>query len=269
MRIRFNFNKLNYLRGVAIALALSTPFALTGCSKKADCDVSGSHAHLYKNESGYVRYIDKEYLSYEGYERSNEYIPIEGEESLYKFLDKKDLMRIDDNLELIQQVQESNEDYTEYRYKYTYMQPIPHIMRTGKTTTVFYTYISHTRYSWTSDPNHSRLTGETRLCHHMYVAYKVEQDENGKYVLIPSPDVEDLTTVMDEYPYIKKTYIKIVTSDGKEASYEDGKQEDMSEEEKRRAEEYDATHSVEPTAQSHFHTEEKGMSLVKRYTYRT
>ena len=133
----------------------------------------------------------------------------------------------------------------------------------------FYTYISHTRYSWTSDPNHSRLTGETRLCYHMYVAYKVEQDENGKYVLIPSPDVEDLTTVMDEYPYIKKTYVKIVTSDGKEASYEDGKQEDMSEEEKRRAEEYDSTRCVEPTAQSQFHPGEKGMSLVKRYTYRT
>lgn len=269
MRIKFNFDKLNCLRGVALVLALSTPFALAGCGKKADCDVSGSHAHLYKNESGYVRYIDKEFLSYEGYDRSDEHISIEGEESLYKFLDKKDLMRIVDNLELIKQVQESNEDYTEYRYKYTYMQPIPHIRRVGKVTTTYYTYIPHTKYSWTSDPNHSRLTGETRLCHHQYVAYKIEKDEKGKYVLIPSPQVDDITTVMDEYPYIGKKYCIIVTMDGKEADYEDGKQEDMSPEDKSRAEEYDATRGVEPTAQSQSYTEEKGMSLVKRYIART
>lgn len=34
--------------------------SLTGCGKKADCNGNGSHAHLYKNEKGYVRYIDKE-----------------------------------------------------------------------------------------------------------------------------------------------------------------------------------------------------------------
>ncbi len=266
MNIKFNFNKLNCLRGVALALALSTPFALTGCGKKADCNVSGSHAHLYQNESGYIRYIDKEYLTYEGYSRSDEYVSIEGEEDLYKFLDKKDLMRIDDNLELIQQVQEEQTDYTEYRYRYTYMQPIPHTRRIGKVTTTYFTYIPHTRYSWTSNPNRSRLTGETRVCHHVYVAYKIEKNEKGKYVLIPSPDVEDLTTVMDEYPYVKKTFYKVVTMDGKEADYEDGKQEDLSPDEQKRADEYDAKNGVEESVQPQAYTEEKGMSLTKRYT---
>lgn len=260
-------NKVNVKRFLSLSGAvLVLVGSLTACGKKAECNVEGSHAHLYKNDKGYIRYIDKEYLTYEDYSRNEEYIDIEGQEDLYKFLRKKDLMRIDDNLDLILATQESQEDYIEYRYKYTHMQPIPHFRKIGKTSSVYYTYIPQTRYSWTSDPNHSRLTGETRVCHHVYVAYKIEKNEKGKYVLIPSPDVEDLSTVMDEYPYVKKTYYKIVTSDGVEADYEDGKQEDMSEEEKRRADEYDATHEAEPQA---YVPEEKGKSLVKELTYTT
>ena len=48
--------------------------------------------------------------------------------------------------------------------------------------------------------------------------------------------------------------------------YEDGKQEDMTDEEKRRADEYDATQGEEPIVQNQSYTEEKGKSLVKRYT---
>ncbi len=259
MNFKFNIKKLVSMKGMALVLvAASVSTSLVGCGKKVDCKIDGSHAHLYTNNEGYIRYIDKEYLNYDGYTRNDEYISIEGEEDLYKFLDKKDLMRIDDNIKTIQAIQESNEDYTEYRYKYTYLQPIPHTMRVGKTTTTYFTYISRTRYSWTSDPNHSKLTGETRLCHYTYVAYKVEKDEKGKYVLIPSENVDDLTTIMEEYPYINKNYIKVVTKDGVEADYEDGKQEELSEEDKRRAEEYDSTH-VDENVQ----TEEKGKSLTK------
>ena len=263
MNIRINWKKFFGLRGVSLALAVVMAASMTGCGKKADCDVKGSHAHLYKNEKGYVRYIDKEYLTYEGYSRNEQYVDIEGNEALYKFLDKKDLMKIEDNLDLILAIQEENQDYTEYRYKYTYMQPIPHIMRVGKVTTTYFTYIPHTRYSWTKDPNHSRLTGETRECHYVYVAYKIEKDEDGKYVLIPSADVDDLRDVMEEYPYIKKSYSKVVTLDGKEADYEDGKQEDLSEDDKKRADEYDSEHKDELQVEEQSKTEEKGRSLVK------
>ena len=260
-------NKVNVKRFLSLSGAMLVLVgSLTACGKKAECNVGGSHAHLYKNDEGYIRYIDKEYLSYDGYLRNEEYIDIEGQEDLYKFLRKKELMRIDDNLDLILATQESQEDYIEYRYRYTHMQPIPHFRRIGKMSSIYYTFIPQTRHSWTTDPNHPRLTGETRVCHHVYVAYKVEMDEKGKYVLIPSPDVEDLTTVMDEYPYVMKTYYKIVTPDGVETDYEDGKQEDMSEEEKRRADEYDATNGVEPQA---YVPEEKGKSLAKELTYTT
>lgn len=264
--LQVNNEKFNSLKGLALALALVTPMMLTGCSKKADCAVTVPHAHLYTNEAGYDRYVPKENLRFEGYDRQEEYISIEGYEDLYKFLTKKDLLRIDDNLDLIKQIQEQQVDYTEYRYKYTYMQPIPHTMKVGKTTTTYFTYIPQTRYSWTSDPNHSRLTGDTRLCHYVYVGYKVEKNEKGKYVLVESPAVDDLTTIMDEYPYFKTKFYYVVTSDGKAADYEDGKQEDMSEEEKQRADEYEEENpevTVEPQA---YHQEEKGKTFVKSYT---
>jgi hypothetical protein len=260
MNIKLNLKKCLSLKGVALVLVLTTATtSLTGCGKKADCNISDSHAHLYTNEQGYIRYIDKEYLSYEGYERNEEYITIEGEEDLYRFMDKKNLMRISDNLDVILNTQEQNVDYTEYRYRYTYMQPIPHTRKVGKTTTTYFTYIPVTRYSWTSNPNHSRLTGETRLCHYVYVAYKIEKNEKGKYVLIPSEQVDDIREVMDEYPYISKKYIKVVNINGEEVDYEDGKEEELTEEEQNRIEEYEES---QPTA----YYEEKGKTLTKTYT---
>ena len=232
---KINLNK----KTLALFLAATMiPSTLTGCGKKAECNISESHAHSYTNEEGYVRYLNREHLKYEGYLRSDDFINIEGQEELYKFLEKKDLIRIDDNLELITNIQEQNIDYMEYRYRYTYMQPIPHTRKVGKVTSTYFTYIPVTRYSWTTNSNRSGLTGETRICHHVYTAYKIEKNEKGKYVLIPSEDVEDLTTVMEEFPFIKEKYTKIVTLDGKEADYEDGQEENLTDEEKQRIEEY-------------------------------
>ena len=45
---------------------------LTGCGKKADCEISFSHAHKYTNEYGYIRYINRENLEYERYVRGND-----------------------------------------------------------------------------------------------------------------------------------------------------------------------------------------------------
>ena len=89
MNIKLNLKKFLSLKGTALALALTlSTTALTGCSKKAECNITNPHAHLYTSEQGYIRYIDKEYLSYEGFTRNEESICIEGEEELYRLLDK-------------------------------------------------------------------------------------------------------------------------------------------------------------------------------------
>lgn len=224
--------KKNLLRKKLLLGALA--FSLvgtTGCGKKADCNIEDPHAHLYTNEEGYTRYINKEYIKYEGYIRSDDYINIEGQEELYKFLDKKNILKIEDNLDVILSKQEQNQDYIEYRYSYTYYQPISHSYTVNKSTYIYYTYKPMTRYSWTSDPNHRNLTGEQRLCHYVYTAYKIDKNEKGKYVLIPSNEVDNIKEVMDEYPYIKEKYYKIVNpKNGYDLDYEDG-QEELSPEE--------------------------------------
>ena len=69
MKINFNYDKLKTLKGVAFALVLVSPLALTGCGKEAECLVEESHAHMYRSNLGYVRYIEDEHLRQEGYDR--------------------------------------------------------------------------------------------------------------------------------------------------------------------------------------------------------
>lgn len=227
--MKLNLEKMIKLRGLPIVLAATVmATGLTGCGKKAECNVNGDHAHLYTNEQNFIRYIDKEYLSYEGYERQDDYIALSKEEAeLREFEDKKDLLRIDENIDAISAVQEQNHDYIEYRYAYTYLMPIPHYIRTGKTSTMYFTYIPTTHHSWTTDPNHSRLTGEQRRCHHVYQAYNVVKDENGKYVLVPSECVDDIFDLNGEYTYIKEKFCKVIDAEyGYDLDYEDGVEDD-------------------------------------------
>lgn len=201
---------------------------LTGCGKKADCEIKPYHAHKYINKGGYTRYLDKEYLSYEGYDRQEDFLELDKDEKdLYKFYDKKDLMKIADNVDVILEQEEQNQDFVEYRYRYTTLLPILHTMHVGKTTTTYFTYIPVTHHSWTTDKNHSRLTGEERLCHYVYQGYKIEKNQHGKYVLIPSPQVDSVEEIASEYPYITKNYYKAVDIKyGNPLDYEDGQAED-------------------------------------------
>ena len=226
--LKLNLKKLVSLKGVSFILVGSMALSMSGCSKKAECDISTYHAHRYMNEAGYVRYIDKEYLKYEGYERQEDSIDLTTtDKEFYHFMDKKNLMRISDNVDVILANEENNTDYIEYRYAYTTLMPIVHTMKSGKSTITYVTYIPITHYSWTRDQNHSRLTGEQRLCHYVYTAYKVEKDEKGRYVLIPSTEVDRIEDVMDEYPYISERYYKVIDAKyGYDLDYEDGPAEE-------------------------------------------
>ena len=54
------------------------------------------------------------------------------------------------------------------------------------------------------DINQDGITGRRRLCHRVYQAYKVVEDEDGEYELVGSPLVDDIMTVKDEYPYFRE-----------------------------------------------------------------
>lgn len=233
MKHKYEMEFMKGTKALAILLAMITSTTFSGCGKKSECKISENHLHKYVNDNGYVRYIDKEFLKYEGYCWSSDYmLATKDELENRNFENKKNLLRIDENLDKIITQQKANVDYIEYRYSYIYLMPIPHTISTGKTTTLYFTYIPMTNYSWTNDPNHSNLTGEERLCHIMYQAYKIETNEKGKKVLIPSKYVDDLQEVMDEYPYIKEKYSKVFVPElNCEADYEDGPEEELTQEE--------------------------------------
>ena len=114
----------------------------------------------------------------------------------------------------------------EYRYAYTYLMPIPIFHSTGKTHYVTYMFVPHTHYSWTSDPNHSRLTGETRVCHYAYYGYKIVKD-GSEVKLVKSGLVDDISQLPAEYNYIKGSFYTIVDLNNYEAiDYEDGPDDD-------------------------------------------
>ncbi len=216
--LNVNFKKLFAIGGAALVL-----MTMTGCTKKAECHVPVYHAHKYVNTDGYTRYFDSEYVSHKGYDRLEDYMELTKEDKdLVNYMEKNDLMRIDNNEEQIRNAMEKNQPYTEYRYAYTYLVPIPHFIHTGKSTSVFFTFIPATHYSWTANPEHSRLTGETRECYYDYTSYKIQKDENGRYTLVESPEHEDITKTKDEYPYIKEKYYRVLNRDTKEeVDYED------------------------------------------------
>lgn len=223
-----NKEKLISLRNAALLLA--TTMSLSACGKVAECDITETHVHKYTNDDQYTRYIYSEKLKYDGYDRLDDYVIIDDDTiEMQKFIDKKGLIKIEDNLELLKQRMSEHKDYMENKYSYLYMMPIPHYISNGKTTTVHYTFMPVRHHSWTRDPNHSSLTGDTRICHYMYEAYNVVLDEKQKYTLSSSGLVDELTSeVIKQYPYIKPKYYRVVNLDTKEElDYEDMENDDV------------------------------------------
>lgn len=220
--------KIYAARGILTFMLISIPSTLTGCGNIVDCDIKETHAHLYTNEDGYIRFLVDEHEFVDNFSRSDQYISLdEDEKKLNDYLKANDLLKISDNLEVLIEEKLLNEDYQEYRYTYTYMAAIPQVHSNGKTTTISYIYIPSTGKSWTDNAFHSNLTGEERTAHYVYQAYKVVLDEKGKYTLEASEYVDDLRDIMQEYPYIKLVHTKKINLDSQEElDYEDGPEEE-------------------------------------------
>ena len=194
----------------------------SGCSKNVPCDVKDHHAHYYVNEEGFDRFVVGEKDHVGGLKRTDEFIIIDKEsEKLIDFENKNDLYRIAYNQEKIDEIVSSQSDnYIEYRYKYRWLQLIP--VKVGDFT--YFNQIWHTAYSWTTDPDHSGLTGEERIVTRVYYGYKVVEDEKGNLQLVQSDMVDNLNELSDDFIYIKPGFYKTVYVDNKdiEVDYEDG-----------------------------------------------
>ena len=197
----------NVTFGEKIKEFLKTKFKLVHLY--SDCNDRSYHLHKYVKD-GLVRYFPKEKLNYRGYKWTDEYVYVSrDEEELVNFEQRKELIKINDNIEYLNAERESKKDFVEYQYEYTEtwttMQPV----QIGKTTSYYPVIHEETEYDWTSNPKHSGLTGLARTGHHVYVAYKVERNKRGKLTLVESPEVENLIDIKDEYPYITEDHIVI------------------------------------------------------------
>lgn len=191
-------------------LSFATLCSVSSCTKRANCNVRESHAHAYVDDVGFLKYAQQECLTDGNYVRHNDYTLLNSEEEkLLKFLNNNGLFRIQDNEDLIRDIQESVHDFTEYRYSFI------QVILVGKVP------ISYVLYSWTEDNTYGELTGEVREGHPVFQAYKLEVDEKGEYVLIPSEFVSDLFSLPSEFQYIKRNFVKAIDLEtGLELDYE-------------------------------------------------
>lgn len=214
---------------IASGLIITNLLSFSGCSKTIPCDLQGEHAHYYISDENFGRYIVSEKSSTSGLNRTENYTFIDSEEEkLLNFINKNDLFEINANKDTITNITSTQSDHKEYRYKFVYSTLVPVLHFNGKNT--YYTYISTptTGYSWTSDPNHSNLTGEERVCHYLYYGYKIIKNEQGEYDLIKSNPVDNINDLPENYKYIQKTFYKVVNLYNKEEvlNYEDGQIEE-------------------------------------------
>lgn len=215
--------KLLKIKGVLLAgtLGIST---LSGCSEQAVCEVNTSHIHMYVDDDGFITYFNDEHLNIEEFNRSADYVLIDDSQvELYNFIKMNRLIPIEDNIETIKNIEENNQDYLEYRYSYIYTIPIVH--RVGKVT--YTTLMPTIGYSWTTNPEHSRLTGDTRICHYKYYGIHVYKNEKGKYVKEYSNYVDSIDDLDSRFTYIERGFYKIVNlANDLELDYEDGPEEE-------------------------------------------
>ena len=103
---------LNLQKKDWIPFVLAASLALSGCHEKVECDVSNRHFHRYHKDIteniGIDTYLEGEYSSLNGYERTEDYIELtKQDENVYHLLEK--LM-----------VGEDNFDYLYYFFAYYY-----------------------------------------------------------------------------------------------------------------------------------------------------
>lgn len=213
---------------ILTGLIIANLMSFSACAKTMPCDIEGDHAHYYVTQEEMGRYIVSEKSEVDGMSRLDQYISInQEEEALLKYMNKHNLYRIDENKEAIQNIENTKEDFQEYRYRYVYMQPVPIVHHSGKSTFITYNYIPVPKYSWTTDTT-KNLTGEERTCHYVYYGYKITQDAHGKYQMERSDYVDSISDLPSEYEYVSKDFYKTVNLENKqELDYEDGIEDDI------------------------------------------
>ena len=201
---------LKLLAITAVVLTLSTSFS--GCVKNVDCDVDVLHAHKYVHKtSSFCKYVssEKEYL-YDFY-RTDDYVAVDKEKKEFlDYLNDHNLYNILENEEVISKFTKAQDDFLEYEYEYEADDSMVIVSTIDDMITTTVIPGTVTKKAWTTDRNHEDLTGNIRMGHYLYQAYKISKNEKGKYVETKSKYVDNLDEIRENYPYIKSDFYTIV-----------------------------------------------------------
>lgn len=201
------------VRKSLISLGIFLNILLTSaCGKTIDCNIETNHMHVYKNNYGITRYIDSEDETVHNindyvYYRTDDYVELNDEnKDIYRMISNKGFISIADNEEKLCEISDSLKDYYEFRYYYYETETKTHTYSDGDGHVHTYTTTEEVKkYSWTTNPNHSRLTGEKRIITNVFYGYKIVKDKNG-YKVISSTPVDDIRLLIEMgYDYVGKS----------------------------------------------------------------
>lgn len=213
---RSNHEKLPFLvipyllgAGLFIGGVFSVP-------KEEQCDITSTyHVHLYTQDIGNVtikKWLHKEKNTM-FYVKHDDFLPVTTFDlKVYEKLDDYNLFEGIENIDYIHYQIRNNRDYMKFYYHYEET----HTKKdeNGNTKTV-----TETHEGWSTNPRHRGVTGKVRVYHTRYYAYKLVQTDE-KLVLEKSPYVDDIRTILNEYPYVGENTATEVTETFHFSSFE-------------------------------------------------
>lgn len=188
-----------FLAGI---LSATTLFTMSSCAKTVACDVEGKHSHTYVTEEGYEKEIESEKEKVGSFYRTDEHQELSKEEEKeLKKANKSKLIRIDDNIDKLLELESSLYDYMQYEYATTEMETYYEIDGNGDSKT---SYRFVTEYHYTNDNERFGLTGDTRVVTHMFIGYKLVKNNMGKITVVKSEPMKSIEELVDAgYTHVK------------------------------------------------------------------
>lgn len=202
---------------IAGLLGAATVFSTSACASEVECNIDKTHSHTYVSEDGYERQIKSEMEYVWDFYRQDEYKYITDEEvqklrETYSY----NLIRIDDNLDKLLELESSLYDYKQYEYSY----------RRRRTTRAGGISISgsSTHYAYTNDKDRDNLTGNERIVTHRFVGYKIVPDEIRFFYVVQSDPMNSIEELIDagfEYIRYDRLYVGYDKETNEFIEYED------------------------------------------------
>ncbi len=202
---------------IAGILSATTFLTMSACAKNAKCDVGGKHSHTYINEEGYKRDYVSEREKIDSFFRLNESKELTGYDAeIIKSANENGLIRIDENIDKLSELEGSVADYRQYETCYTSFSYV----KAAETVVV----IPHKSYYYINNPEGALLTGKERVITHKFIGYKVTADEVGNTQVIKSEPMDSIEELVDAgYTYVKygEVYYGLNKDTGNFIGYED------------------------------------------------